>query len=69
MTGRANGNGHVPRALRESLDRMVVENRRLRAEAERERARRAVDVPRLGRHCGFCGAPVCECGLEGWVGG
>lgn len=61
-----NGNGKVPRALREALDLAVAENRLLRAQAQRQRA---VPPAPTVRHCGFCGSRVCECGLEGWVGG
>lgn len=69
MTARANGHSYVSRALRDSLDRMVQENREMRRRLLEERARRDARREPVGKHCGFCGAQVCECGLEGWVGG
>lgn len=46
-------------AIRDALDRLAAENKRLRASAQPA-------VPVRGRHCSYCGHPVCGCGLQGY---
>lgn len=69
MTG---GNGQVTRAMREALERVIAENRELRRASSRGggvhsgRPDSAPPLPDV-RHCGYCGHPVCGCGLNGYV--
>lgn len=60
MGVNATTNGRLHKTTVEALDRVLRENRALRA----------ANPPKLApapfRHCGFCGLPVCGCGLEAY---